>query len=76
MAQTNGRSRAWLGWAVFLGCTVGVIALGLLATSINERRAERRQAAFAFLTPVDEWEADNAKWGVSFPRQYGSWEAT
>jgi len=71
------RSRmVMLGWAVFLGSAVGVLVLGLLATTITERRAERRLASVQFVRPVSEWEADNSQWGVSFPREYNSWEST
>jgi nitrite reductase (cytochrome c-552) len=72
----NSRSHLWLGWMVFLGCALGVLLLGLAATSITERRAERRFATLQIIQPVEEWEADNSKWGINFPREYNSWEST
>lgn len=71
----TGRGRA-LALAVFFGALLGVIVLGLLAASILERRAERPRAMVSFVQPIAEWEADNAKWGVNFPREYDSWEST
>ncbi|HEY0868518.1 MAG TPA: ammonia-forming cytochrome c nitrite reductase subunit c552 [Fimbriimonas sp.] len=65
-----------LGWIVFALSAVVVILLGLLATSITERRAESTFANFQITNPVDQFEADNAKWGVNFPREYNSWELT
>ncbi len=65
-----------LGWAVLAACAVGIFALGMLASSITERRTEAVQARLQFMQPVSAFEADNAKWGVSFPREYGSWEST
>ncbi len=70
------RSRALLAWLVFLGCLCGALIVGLLATSITERRAERKLSTLQILQPVGEWETDNAKWGVNFPREYASWEST
>ena len=70
------KPRPWLPWAVFLGSALGVIVLGLLASSIDTRRSERDTARVQFLQPVAEWEPDNSKWGMSFPREYDSWEAT
>jgi len=77
MAESSeSHPRPWLGWLVFLGSAVGVVVLGLLATSIGERRAEREAATMRFVQPIAEWESDNSKWGISFPREYQSWEAT
>lgn len=71
MKQSKG-----IGWFVFFGSALGVLALGLLASSITERRSERVQARVQFNQPVGQFESDNSKWGVSFPREYNSWEQT
>ncbi len=55
---------------------VGIFVLGLLASSITERRAESVQARVQFMKPIDEWESDNQVWGISFPREFDSWEST
>ncbi|GMV35588.1 MAG: cytochrome c-552 [Fimbriimonadales bacterium] len=70
------KGSTWLGWFVFLGSVLGVVILGLLATSITERRAETRYLALQMIQPIAEWESDNSKWGVNFPREYNSWELT
>lgn len=70
------KERKNLGWFIFFGSAVGVFALGMLASTITERRAERAISRVQFIHPIERWEGDNAKWGVSFPRQYNTWEAT
>jgi len=47
-----------------------------LGVSITERRAEREQARIRIVVPLGEFESDNAKWGINFPREYNSWELT
>lgn len=64
------------GWFVLIGTGLGVFALGLLASSITERRSEQAFSRVQFMKPIKEWESDNAVWGTSFPREYNSWEAT
>ncbi len=67
--------KPWLGWVLFIGTMAVVFFMGLLASSIVERRAE---AVFTY-TPVvefEEWEPRNEIWGQNFPRQYESWLLT
>jgi nitrite reductase (cytochrome c-552) len=64
------------GWLIFGGTAAACFALGLLASSITERRAESIQTRVQFMTPISEWESDNKVWGQSFPREFNSWEAT
>ncbi|MCU0370696.1 MAG: ammonia-forming cytochrome c nitrite reductase [Bacteroidales bacterium] len=69
------RHKPWIGWVLFLTTAVVVFFLGLLASSIIERRTE---AQFAF-TPVisyDQSEPRNAVWGNYFPREYQSYLQT
>lgn len=67
--------RPWLGWALFFGTVVIVFLLGLLASSIVERRAE---AVFAYAPQVEfpDWEPRIEVWGANFPRQYESYKNT
>lgn len=65
-----------LGWFVLAGTALGVFALGMLASSITERRSERAFARVQFMKPIAKFESDNSVWGASFPREYNSWEAT
>jgi len=61
---------------VFFGCALGVFALGLLASSVSERRNEATASRVQFMTNIGDFESDNSKWGVNFPREFDSWEAT
>lgn len=67
--------RPWLFWLTFFA-TIGVVfLLGLLASSIIERRAE---AAFVNVprTAIDEFEPRNKVWGENFPREFQSYYGT
>ncbi len=69
------RQKPILGWAIFIASAVVVFFLGLLASSIIERRTE---AQFVY-TPVikyDQSEPRNAVWGKNFPREYQSYLQT
>lgn len=69
------KARPWLGWIVF-AITAGIVfLLGMLASSIIERRAE---AVFAY-NPEINFSADeprNEIWGEVFPREYNSYLLT
>jgi nitrite reductase (cytochrome c-552) len=77
MEATNvsNRKRTWLGWVLFVAAMVVVFFMGLLASSIMERRAE---AMFAYTPQVEfeHWEPRNEIWGQNFPRQYQSYLLT
>ena len=59
------RQRPWLGWVIFAATLIVVFLLGLLASSIMERRAE---ANFAYQPEVEhsQWEPRNEIWGKNF----------
>lgn len=63
------------GWLLFTTTIVVVFLLGLLASSILERRTE---AVFAYTPMVkyDQSESRNEIWGQNFPRQYQSYIKT
>jgi nitrite reductase (cytochrome c-552) len=63
------KQKPWLGWVLFLGTMVIVFLLGLLASSVMERRAE---AVFAYQPTVEhgQFEPRNEVWGENFPREY------
>jgi nitrite reductase (cytochrome c-552) len=67
--------RPWLAWLIFGVTVVVVFLLGLLASTIIERRAE---ALFAYTPQValSEFEPRNAEWGKNFPREYQSYLRT
>jgi nitrite reductase (cytochrome c-552) len=61
-----------LGWLIFLATIVVVFLLGLLASSITERRAE---AMFTYTpqTEISDYEPRDSVWGQNFPREYQSY---
>ncbi len=65
------QERRWVGWLLFLVTVVVVFLLGLLASSIIERRTE---AVFAYTPQVEhsQFEPRNSVWGKNFPREYQS----
>lgn len=67
--------RPWLGWVIFLATVVVVFLLGMLASSIVERRAE---ATFAYTPEVkfSQFEPRNQVWGELFPREYETYMKT
>lgn len=69
------KEKPWLGWVIFLATVVIVFLLGMLASSIIERRAE---ALFAYSPKLDfqEYEPRNTKWGEFFPREYDTYMKT
>lgn len=64
------------GWFVLIGSALGVFALGVLGSTILERREESNMNRLTIKQPVGKWESDNSKWGVNFPREYNTWLAT
>jgi nitrite reductase (cytochrome c-552) len=69
------KSKPWIGWALFAATAIVVFFLGLLASSIIERRAE---AVFVSAPKVKlaEYEPRNEVWGKNYPRQYQSYMRT
>lgn len=69
------KEKPWKGWILFIGTIVVVFLLGLLASSIVERRSE---AIFAYAPKNDfsQFEPRNEKWGANFPREYESYYRT
>ena len=65
----------WKGWILFIATIVIVFFLGLLASSIIDRRSE---AIFAYAPDNDfsQFEPRNEVWGENFPREYESYMRT
>lgn len=70
--QERIKKKPWLGWLLFIVTVVIVFLIGLLASTIMERRAE---AVFAYTPQVRHanWEPRNEIWGENFPREYESY---
>lgn len=71
-SNKNRRSRNWI---LFIATIVIVFFLGLLASSVMERRAE---AVFAYTPQVEhgQFEPRSEIWGQNFPREYQSYLQT
>jgi nitrite reductase (cytochrome c-552) len=69
------KGRPWLGWVLFFATAGIVFLLGMLASSIIERRAE---AQFAYSPEIkfSQFEPRNSVWGELFPREYGTYMQT
>ncbi len=66
--------RRWV-WPVLFVLIAGVVVLlGLLTTSILERRWEAQRPHIA-VVPLDTWEIDPAAWGEAYPLQYETYRA-
>jgi nitrite reductase (cytochrome c-552) len=65
-------TKPWVGWVLFFATLIIVFLIGLLASSIIERRSES-MLYFQMVNPIPEWEPDNAVWGDNFKRQYQSY---
>ncbi len=69
------KRKPWVYWTLFIITVVAVFLLGLLASSIMERKAE---AEFTYVpqNEIDEFEPRNEKWGENFPREFQSYYQT
>jgi nitrite reductase (cytochrome c-552) len=64
-----------VNWLLFFGTMVVVFILGLLASSITERRAEE-EFTFKPEVKIAEWEPRNEVWGKNYPIEYASYMKT
>lgn len=69
------KRKPWIYWAVFLCTMVVVFFLGLLASSITERRAEKENVVKPQVK-ITNFEPRNELWGENYPRQYNSYMQT
>ena len=69
--------KKWQGWLLFLGAMVIVFVLGLLCSSLLERRAEVVSVFNNRRTPMtDSIVAQNEKFAEDFPHEYETWAMT
>ena len=71
----ENKRKPWVNWAIFLGTIVVVFFLGLLASSITERKAEK-VSTYKPTVEISEWEPRNEVWGKNFPQQFRSYQQT
>ena len=67
--------KPWLNWVLFITTVVVVFLIGLLASSIVERRSEAK-LYFQMVSEIPDWEPRNEVWGQNFPRQYETYMMT
>lgn len=66
------QSKPWLGWIIFGLTAVVVFALGILTSTIIERRTEAQfldQKKIA----IQQFEPRNVVWGQNYPKEYESY---
>lgn len=68
-------AKPWIGWLLFFMTVVIVFLLGLLTSTIMERRAETLFLD-AKQIEIQPFEPRNEVWGVNYPRQYESYMNT
>lgn len=73
--QKLTEKRPWLAWVLFLTTVVVVFFLGLLASTIVERRTE---AAYVNVpkAEIGKFEPRNEVWGQNYPREFQSYYGT
>lgn len=69
------KRKAWINWLLFLTTLIIVFILGLLASSVTERRAE---AIFVNkpVVALSDYEPRNEEWGKNYPREFESYYRT
>ncbi len=69
------KEKPYLGWLLFFATVIVVFLLGLLASSIIERRAE---AIYAYkpTTDISQWEPRNEVWGETYKKEFESYMKT
>ena len=60
--------KSWQGWLLFAGTMVVIFVLGVLAASINERRAEIASVMNNKKVEITGIEAVNEKFQPNYPR--------
>mgnify|MGYP002752388790 FL=1 len=68
--------KRWQGWALFIATMVVVFCLGLLASSIMQRRAEVASIFANKKVEIAPQEARNALFQSNYPREYETWLQT
>ena len=68
--------KSWQGWLLFAGSMIVVFILGMLASSINERRAEIVTIFNNKKTDIKGIESRNEVFADNYPREYNTWLQT
>ncbi len=73
--EKNTKRKPWVNWALFFGTMIIVFLIGLLASSIITRKAEREYVYKPKVRIIDV-EPRNSVWGENFPREYQTYLET
>jgi len=73
--EPQKKRKPWINWALFFGTMIVVFLLGLLASSITQRKAES-EYVYKPKVHLEEYEPRNAMWGENFPREYQTYLRT
>jgi len=71
----NTKRKPIFYWLLFKGTVIIVILLGMLASSITNRRAEK-EYVYKPMVELKQGEPRNSEWGKNFPREYQSYIQT
>lgn len=69
-------TKAWKRWLLFICCMVVVFVLGLVVSSLMERKAEVVTIFNNKRVEIKDGEANNAKYKDNYPREFETWEQT
>jgi nitrite reductase (cytochrome c-552) len=73
--ENSTKRKPWVNWILFFATMVVVFLLGLLASSITTRKAEK-EYVYKPKVKVGNFESRNSVWGENFPREYQSYLQT
>jgi len=71
----NTKRKPIFYWLLFTGTVIIVFLLGMLASSITNRRAEK-EYVYKPMVELKQGEPRNSEWGKNFPREYQSYIQT
>lgn len=69
------KNKPIVGWFLFLGTAIIVFLIGMLSSSIIERRCEGANT-LQFIKPIADYEPRNEVWGENFPREWETYRKT
>lgn len=69
------KEKPWLGWVLYGATVILVFLIGLLGSTIIERRSESNQI-IQNVKPIKDIEPKNEVWGENYPREYESYLLT
>jgi nitrite reductase (cytochrome c-552) len=71
----SSKRKPWMNWMLFFASLAIVFLLGLLVSSITERKMEAK-FAYTPMTEINKLEPRNEVWGENFPREFQSYYQT